>query len=129
MSLPIGISGLMIIAYARIDQVIVFAIAGSNAAGLYEAVYNVLDQSHFVPFSILTTLAPVMAAAWPADRARMLRAARLTAELLAIASFGGLAFACVLHAGRAADVRARIRPAAPSCRFWPGRSCSSASTI
>lgn len=91
--LPIGISGVLIISYARIDQVIVYSIAGTNAAGLYGSVYNLLDQAHFVPISVLTTLSPVIAAAWPADRARLLRTARLTAELLAIASLGGLAFA------------------------------------
>ena len=68
--LPVGVAGVLVVAYARIDQIIVFAIAGSKPAGLYGAVYNVLDQAHFVPISILTTLAPVMAAAWPADRAR-----------------------------------------------------------
>jgi O-antigen/teichoic acid export membrane protein len=93
--LPIGIAGVLVIAYARIDQVIVFVIAGSRQAGLYGAVYNVLDQSHFVPISIMTTLAPVMAASWPAERGRLLRTARLTAELLGIASFGALAFAIV----------------------------------
>jgi O-antigen/teichoic acid export membrane protein len=93
--MPIGIAGVLVISYARIDQVIVYAIAGSKQAGLYGAVYNVLDQAHFVPISIMTTLAPVLAASWPADRARLLRTARLTGELLAIASFGGLAFAIV----------------------------------
>jgi O-antigen/teichoic acid export membrane protein len=93
--MPIGIAGVLVISYARIDQIIVYAIAGSKQAGLYGAVYNVLDQAHFVPISIMTTLAPVLAASWPADRARLLRTARLTGELLAIASFGGLAFAIV----------------------------------
>jgi O-antigen/teichoic acid export membrane protein len=94
-AVPIGISGVLITAYARLDQVIVFGAVGSGAAGLYGSVYNVVDQAHFVPVSILTSLAPVMAAAWPADRARLLRTARLTAELMAIASLGGLAFAGV----------------------------------
>jgi O-antigen/teichoic acid export membrane protein len=92
-AVPIGVAGMLIQAYARIDQVLVFGIAGNKAAGLYGSVYNVLDQSHFVPISILTTLAPVMAASWPRDRARLLRTARLTAELMAVASFGALAFA------------------------------------
>ncbi len=94
-SLSIGIAGLLVIAYARIDQVIVYTIRGSHEAGLYAAVYNVIDQSHFVPISVLTTLAPVLAASWPADPARLLRTARLTAEMLSVASFGGLAFAIV----------------------------------
>jgi O-antigen/teichoic acid export membrane protein len=85
----------LIVAYARIDQIIVFQLAGSRSAGLYGSVYTILDQSHFVPISILTTLAPVIAASWPADRARMLRTARRTAELMAIASAGALAFVIV----------------------------------
>jgi O-antigen/teichoic acid export membrane protein len=90
--LPIGVSGVLIIAYAKIDQVIVYVIAGSGAAGLYSAAYNLLDQAHFIPISVLTTLSPVIAAAWPANPERLLRTARLTAELLALTSLGGLAF-------------------------------------
>jgi O-antigen/teichoic acid export membrane protein len=95
LGLPVGIAGALIVSYARIDQVIVYAISGSHDAGLYGAVYNILDQSHFVPISILTTLSPVLAAAWPHDRARLLRTARLTGELLAVGSFGALAFSLV----------------------------------
>jgi O-antigen/teichoic acid export membrane protein len=96
-SLPIGISGLLIAAYARIDGLLVYAIGGAHEAGLYNAIYNVLDQSHFIPISILTTLAPVLAAAWPHNRERLLRTARLIVELLSIASFGALAVAIVAN--------------------------------
>ena len=94
-AIPVGISGLLIIAYARIDQVIVFTIQGAKAAGLYGAVYMLLDSAHFVPGSILNTMSPVIAAAWPHDPARLRRAARQTMELLCIGSFGALAFATV----------------------------------
>ncbi len=94
-ALPIGLSGLLVIAYARIDGVLVYAIGGAHEAGLYNAVYNVLDQSHFVPISILTTLAPVLAASWPADPQRLLRTSRRIVELLSLVSFGGLAVAIV----------------------------------
>jgi O-antigen/teichoic acid export membrane protein len=94
-ALPIGLSGVLIIAYARIDALIVFATVGSRASGLYNSVYNIVDQSHFIPSSILTTLAPVIAASWPRDRARLLRTVRLTAELMAITSLGALAFTSV----------------------------------
>jgi O-antigen/teichoic acid export membrane protein len=90
--LPIGVAGVLVIAYAKIDQVIVFVIAGSGSAGLYGAVYNLMDQAHFVPISVLTTLSPVIAASWPANPERLLRTARVTAELLALTSLGGLAF-------------------------------------
>lgn len=94
-SIPVGIAWILVIGYARIDQVLVFTIAGSGAAGLYGSARNILDQSAFVPVSIMTTLAPVIAASWPSNRERMYRATRQTAELLAIGSFGALAFACV----------------------------------
>jgi len=94
-SLPLGLTGMLVVGYGRIDQVIVLQVAGSRAAGLYGAVYSILDRAHFVPISVLVTLSPIMAAAWPADPKRMLRAARLTAELMAITSFGALAFASV----------------------------------
>jgi len=94
-SIPIGLSGLLVIAYAQIDQIIVYSISGPHQAGLYGAVYNLLNQSHFVPISILTTLAPVLAASWPHDPVRMKRAARLAGELLSVVSFGALAFTIV----------------------------------
>jgi O-antigen/teichoic acid export membrane protein len=94
-ALPIGFSGLLVIAYARIDGVLVYAIGGAHEAGLYNAIYNVLDQSHFVPVAIMTTLAPVLSAAWPSDPERLLRASRMIVELLSIVSFGGLAVAIV----------------------------------
>ena len=94
-ALPVGISGLLVIAYARIDQTIVFSIRGAREAGLYGSVYLLLDSAHFVPGSILTTMSPVMAAAWPHDPARLRRAARQTLELMCVGSFGALAFATV----------------------------------
>jgi O-antigen/teichoic acid export membrane protein len=89
---PLGISVVLITAYANIDQVIVFELAGGRAAGLYGAAYRVLEQAHFVPISILTTMTPIIAASWSRDRPRMLRVAGVTAELMAIVSFGALAF-------------------------------------
>src|SRR4051794_14050562 len=94
-AIPVGTAGLLVIAYGRIDQVLVFTMAGAHAAGLYGSIYYLLESSHFVPGSILTTMAPVIAAAWPNDRERLLRAVRNTLELLCVGSFGALAFAIV----------------------------------
>jgi O-antigen/teichoic acid export membrane protein len=92
---PLGVAGLLVNAYARVDQVIVFEQAGSQAAGYYGAVYRVLEQAHFIPVSVLTTLAPIMTALYISDRARMLRVLTLAAEFLAIGSLGALGFAAV----------------------------------
>lgn len=91
----LGVAGLLMMSYARIDQVMVFEIAGAREAGLYGAVYRMLDQAHFIPASVLTTLAPLIAALWTSDRERLLRVLRLGSEFLAIGSLGALAFAIV----------------------------------
>lgn len=92
---PLGVAGLLVNAYARIDQIIVFEQAGAQEAGYYGAVYRVLEQAHFIPVSVLTTLAPVMATLYAVDRKRMLRIVTLAAEFLAIGALGALAFAIV----------------------------------
>lgn len=91
--LPVGISGLLILAYARIDQILVFALAGSGEAGLYGAQYRIIEQAQLVPISFLTTLLPILSGAWPRDRERAMRIAWRSAEYLTVASLGGLAVA------------------------------------
>lgn len=93
---PVGIAGLLVLAYARIDQLLVFQIAGAADAGYFGAVYNMLQQAHIVPISVLTTLAPIIAASWPRDRERTLRVVRQGVDLLMIAALGGLAGSIVV---------------------------------
>jgi len=64
---PVGISSLLIIAYARIDQVIVFELAGAKAAGLYGADYRILDRLQAVPETFMVTLFPLISGLYPAD--------------------------------------------------------------
>jgi O-antigen/teichoic acid export membrane protein len=90
---PLGIAGLFVFAYARIDQIIVYAQVGADGAGQYGAAYRLVEQAHFVPVAVLTTLAPLMATLWPGNRERLLRISTLAAELLAIGGFGALALA------------------------------------
>ncbi len=92
---PVAISGILINAYARIDQIIVFEAAGARQAGLYGAVYRVLDQAHFIPISIMTTLFPIISVAFARDRARVHSLLQQTSDYLAMASLGALAFAIV----------------------------------
>jgi O-antigen/teichoic acid export membrane protein len=94
-AIPLGVGSVLIVLYAQIDQLMVFEIAGSHSAGLYGAVYNVLNQAHFIPISLLTTLTPIIAASWPGQRERMLKAVRLSAEFLLVSSLGALAFTII----------------------------------
>ena len=95
-AIPVGLAGLLVLAYARIDQLLVFSIAGNVEAGLYGAAYRIIEQAHFVPVSLMTTLLPILTTAWTTDRERMMRITILAGEYLSIGSLGGLAVSIVV---------------------------------
>jgi O-antigen/teichoic acid export membrane protein len=92
---PIGVAGLVVTAYVKLDQVMLFSLAGAEDAGLYGAVYRFLDQAQFVPAALMTTLFPIMSSSWPADPERVRRIGRLIADYLAIVSLPALGFTLV----------------------------------
>jgi O-antigen/teichoic acid export membrane protein len=70
----VGLGALLTVAYARIDQVLVFELAPKRSeAGIYGAVYRVLDTAGFVPTAVMTTLFPIISAAYPSDLRRVRR--------------------------------------------------------
>ena len=92
---PIGVAGLIVTAYVKLDQVLLFSLAGAEDAGLYGAVYRFLDQAQFLPAALLTTLFPILASSWPADPERVRRITRLIADYLAVVSLPALGFTVV----------------------------------
>lgn len=90
--LATGIGGGLITAYVRLDQLLVFQFAGARQAGLYAAVYRILDQGQFIPGSVTTTMMPVIARTLGDRPAQARRLVQRTAEYLAIASLPALAF-------------------------------------
>jgi O-antigen/teichoic acid export membrane protein len=92
-AIPVGVFGLAVTAYNQIDQLIVFEFAGSRDAGLYGAVYRILDQAGVFPAAIVTTLAPIMAATYRTDLPRVHKLTQAGADTLAIFSFGAIAVA------------------------------------
>ncbi len=93
--IPVAISGLLILSYARIDQVLVYELAGAREAGLYAAAYRILEQSHFIPIAVATTFLPMVAAAHAADIARARRMTQLVINYLAVGSFPAVGFTLV----------------------------------
>jgi O-antigen/teichoic acid export membrane protein len=89
----VGLGTLLTVAYARIDQVLVFELAPKRSeAGIYGAVYRILDTAGFVPTAVMTTLFPIISAAYPADMPRVKRLVQLTMDYLAMLSLPTLAF-------------------------------------
>ena len=88
----VGIAGIISTAYVRIDQILVFQLAGARQAGLYGAAYRILDQIQFIPVAAMTTLMPIISAAHRADVARARRLFTISQDYLAMASLPALAF-------------------------------------
>jgi O-antigen/teichoic acid export membrane protein len=93
--LGLGAAGILVTLYVKLDQILVFKIAGSHQAGLYGADYRLLDQIQFIPTSVMTTLFPLIAAAYPHKRERVRSLLQMTAEYLTMASLPILAFTIV----------------------------------
>lgn len=93
--LGLGAAGILVTLYVKLDQILVFKIAGSRQAGLYGAAYRLLDQIQFIPASVMTTLFPLIAASYPHDRERVRALLQVTAEFLTMASLPILAFTIV----------------------------------
>ena len=81
-AVPLAGAALLTVAYTRIDQVLVYRLSGAAEAGLYGAVYRVLDRAQLVPLAVVTTFLPMLAAAWTHDRARFGRLFQDAAEFL-----------------------------------------------
>lgn len=93
MALPVAVYGMAVNAYNGIDQLIVFELGSSRDAGVYAAVYRIVNQAGVFPAAIFTTLLPILAAAYQTDLARVHRLMQVAADNLAVLSFGGIAVA------------------------------------
>lgn len=94
--LAVGAGTLLTVAYARIDQVLVFELAPHRSeAGIYGAIYRVLDTAGFVPTAVMTTLFPIISAAHPANPARVRRLVQIAIDYLAVLSMPAFAFSLV----------------------------------
>jgi len=92
----VGAGTLLTLAYARIDQVLVFELAPHRAeAGIYAAVYRILDTSAFIPIAVMTTLFPIISAAYPTNLVRVRRLVQLVVDYLAVFSLPIFAFSVV----------------------------------
>jgi O-antigen/teichoic acid export membrane protein len=103
-SLIVGIGGALTYAYGRIDQLLVFELSPhASEAGLYAAMYKVLETAGFVPVAVMTTLFPIMSGLYPSELVRLRKLTQLAIDYLTIVSLGGLAFT-IAAAGAIVDL-------------------------
>lgn len=59
-SWPLILSGLVILIYMRIDQLIIGFILGDKAVGLYSAAIKISELSYFIPMAIVSSFYPML---------------------------------------------------------------------
>jgi O-antigen/teichoic acid export membrane protein len=94
-AVPLSIGSLLIVAYGRVDGLIVYGSAGASAAGLYNAVYRFIEQVGVVPLSLVITLTPIASRIVPSRPVEARGLLQLAIDLLAMFSLPALAFTIV----------------------------------
>lgn len=61
---PVGVGGLFVTAYYRLDGVILYHYRGPLAAADFSAAYRFLDVLQFIPVTLLSVLLPLLASTW-----------------------------------------------------------------
>jgi O-antigen/teichoic acid export membrane protein len=85
---PIGLAGMFVTAYYRIDSILLFHYRGATAAAYYSAAYRVIDVLQILPMTVSGVLLPLLASAdrERADETRVRQLLELSiAMLLAVA--------------------------------------------
>jgi O-antigen/teichoic acid export membrane protein len=117
----VGLAGILVTSYVKLDQILVLEYGGSRQAGLYGAAYRLLDSVQFIPASVMTTLFPLIASAYAHRRDYAKSLLQAAAEYLTMASLPILAFTLV--AARPIMVSlfgAQFAPAAPALPILAG---------
>lgn len=94
--ISVGIASALTFSYGRIDQILVYELAPhASEAGLYAAMYKILDNAGYVPIAVMTTLFPIMAGLFPAQPERLHRLVQTAIDYLTMISLGALALTIV----------------------------------
>lgn len=95
-AVPVGLAGVFITIYYRLDAVLLLGIGGEREAGVYGAAYRILDPLLFLPQSVTAAVFPVMSAIRASDPARLRRLVQRGADYMAVISLPVLAVTVVL---------------------------------
>ncbi len=84
-ALPVGIALIFTLIYFRLDTVLLSLFQESEAVGIYNLAYKVLEQFIFLPAMFLGVLTPILSRAFSEDREKFRHITRNAAKALLIA--------------------------------------------
>ncbi len=98
---PIGLAGLFVTAYYRIDGVLLFDLKGPTAAAYYSAAYRVIDVLQILPMTVSGVLLPLLASSEheSGGTARARRAFELASIILLAVAVPVALFGAILAPG------------------------------
>ena len=76
-SLPIALSGAIIVIYHYTDIVMLSVMQGDAAVGIYSAAYKLVEPLNFIPYALMLSLFPVMSESFKSSRERLIKVSRL----------------------------------------------------
>jgi len=79
---PLGLTYFFVIIYFRIDQIMIYKLAGVNLLGLYSVSVKITEYLHIIPDSFMVSIFPVMAAQFNSDKEYFRRVYFLSAKYL-----------------------------------------------
>lgn len=90
---PLVIAGLSMVAYMRIDQIMLASMMGDAGVGLFSAAIKISEALYFIPLAAIATVAPALTAAHQRSRAQY---ARQVLRIMRILVWFALAVSVVL---------------------------------
>lgn len=97
-SSPLILSGIMMMIYFRVDQLMIVRIAGEREAGLYAAAVNLAEAWYFVPLVVIPSAFPNLLETWKVNEAAFYSKLQLLYNLMA-AIFYAIAIPTTLLSG------------------------------
>ena len=91
-SLPLALTALFIAMYQRLDQILLYKLAGVASVGLYAAALRIAESLNIIPLSLMASVFPLLARSYRTAPQDFEKLYRLSFQLLAVVIFPAAMF-------------------------------------
>jgi len=86
-SLPIAISGMFYIIYARIDVLMLSFMKGAESIGFYSAAYSLIESTYIIPSTLMISMFPLFSLYYKSSIESFQHSIRITLKLITMIAF------------------------------------------